>query len=342
MNNKLAVIIQEQGLAKSDVIKMVEAFGGPFEEAGEVLESYKTIVVTDETQLDVMQEARDKRLILKNARTTVENKRKELKSDIVKQGRAIDTIARYVKEEIEPAEAYLKLQEKFVELKQAKEAAELKAQRAAELLKYTDDISIYNLDAMTQEQFSGIVNKLEAEQKAKQEAEAAAERQRLADIEAEQKRQAAIEAENAKLRAEAEEREKAHQAEQARLAKEQAKKDAETQAIRDRIQKEADEKLAVERAIAEEERKKREALEAEQRAQAEAVAKAQAEREAAELKALLSPDKDKIIKFCDALDLIRAEKLPAVKSKQAQDLVTKIEQALFNLSNGIKAQAKEL
>lgn len=331
-NNKLQVILNEQGIDKSDVGKLVEAFGGPFEEAGQVLATYKEIEVTDVKDVAGMQKAREARLLLKKARTTVENKRKELKADIVKQGKAIDSVARFVKEEIEPAEEYLELQEKFAEIKHAEEQARIKAERVEKLMQYTDDISLYNLDAMTDEQFNSLLATLKAQHEAEEqrkldEAKAAEEARK-----AEEKRIADQAKENARLKKEAEAREA-----------EQAKKDAEAKAEQDRIKAEADAKI-------EAERKKTEALEQEKREREEADRKAQEEKERAEREAkeaeeakereaLLAPDKDKLIAFAD--QLIKIE-LPMVKSKQARDILAQIETAVTNLSNGIKNKAKEL
>ena len=80
--------------------ELIEAFGGPFEEAGVILKDYKNIIVENELDITTMHQARQARLQLRQARITVENKRKELKSDFLKKGQAIDSIARFVKEQI--------------------------------------------------------------------------------------------------------------------------------------------------------------------------------------------------------------------------------------------------
>lgn len=324
MNNKLQVIVDEQGLAETDVAKMVEAFGGPFEEAGLILANYKDIKITDVSQTDNMAKAREMRLALKKARTTVENNRKELKADIVKQGRAIDTIARYVKEEIEPAEEYLELQEKFIELKNAKEAEELKAQRIEKLMQYTSDISVYNLDVMTKEQFESLFttlkNSYEAEQKRVADEAKAQEEERKA----EEKRIAEQAKENARLKKEAEskeaEREAERKAEQAKLDKIQAEKNAEIKA----------------------EREKREAIEAENKEKQLQEKYAKEQFEAKEREALLAPDKQKLIVFAQGLDIVRSARLPAVKTNKAQELINYIDDELKRLSEYLIKEAKEL
>jgi len=331
MTDQLQVILDEQNVAQENAKQLIEAFGAPFTEAGEILSTYKDIAVTDESQKDLMAEAREKRLILKKIRTGVEAKRKELKENSLRTGKAIDGVARYIKENIEPAEEYLELQEKFAEIKEAERAAVVKAERIERLSKYTDDLSVYNLDIMQEETFDKLLADLKAAYdarvaKEKEEAEAV-EKARLAEVE----RQKAIEAENAKLKADAEEREKALEAER----KEAAAKQAEADAIRDK-------ELQAERDKVEAERKKREEIEAEQK---EALAKAEAERQAAEeaeRQSLLAPDKEKLLTFSDALEIIRREKLPAVKTKQAQDVVNLIDEMLIKMQGIITSKAKDL
>lgn len=329
--NQLQVLLNEQGLEQDKSQAIVEAFGGPFDEAGEVLANYRDLEVTDESQVDLMKQAREKRLILKKARTTVETSRKALKEDIVKQGRAIDSVARFVKETIQPAEEWLEQQEKFAEVKEAERAAVLKAERVEQLSKYNDNLSIYNLDTMTEETFHTLFSELKQAHEAKIAAERKIEEERLATEKAAAEEQERIRKENERLKAEAVERE-------ARLAEEretEAKKRAEERAEQDKI-------LAAERAKSEEERKKREALEIERKVAEEAEAKRKANAEDEERKALLAPDKEKLLAFSAALEVIRTQKLPAVKTKQAQDVVNQIDEMLAKMQTIITTKAKGL
>ncbi len=331
MTNELQVILDEQNVAQENAKQLIAAFGAPFTEAGEILSTYKKIQVTDESQKDLMAEAREKRLTLKKIRTGVEAKRKELKEDSLRVGKAIDGVARYIKENIEPAEQYLELQEKFAEIKEAEHAAIVKAERVEKLSKYTDDLSVYNLDIMQEETFDKLLSDLKAAYdariaKEKEEAEAA-EKARLAEVE----RQKAIEAENAKLKADAEKREKALEAER----KEAAAKQAEADAIRDK-------ELQAERDKVEAERAKREEVERKQREEDERVARERKAEEEAARSALLAPDKEKLLTFSNALDVIRKEKLPAVKTKQAQDVVNLIDEMLVKMQKIIQEKANTL
>lgn len=308
-NNKLQVILTEQGIAQTDVAKLIEAFGGPFEEAGSVLATYKDIVVTKEDDVAGMQKAREARLLLKKARTTVENSRKSLKADIVKQGRAIDSVARFVKEEIEPAENYLQLQEDFAKIAAEGRLLKLKNERIEKLMQYTNDISVYDLDHMSPEQFdavlAGVKAQFEAEKQRKLDAAKAAE----AAKKAEEKRIADQAKENERLKAETEKANKKAAAE--RVEREKLEKEK-----RDR--EEAD----------------RKAKQAEDAKKAEEAKKAAAE--------LAAPDKQKLISFAQGLSTVRTEKLPKVDSEKAQKIVSYVDNELQKLSNYINEQAKGL
>jgi len=331
MNSELQVILTEQNVAKENADALIKAFGAPFTEAGKILSTYKKIVVTDESQTDLMAEAREKRLTLKSIRTGVENKRKELKEDALRTGKAIDGVARYIKDNIEPAEAYLELQEKFAEIKKAELAAKVKQERTEKLLKYTDDISMYNIDGIEDSTFDFLLSKVKKEYDDNIAAEKA-EAERLAKEEADRvAEQEKVVAENARLRKEAEEKEVALAIERKKEADKQAKIDAEHQ-----------KELLAERAKADAERAKRDAIEVEQRKKEEAIAKKQADDDEAERKALLSPDKDKLLSFSKAIEMIRLEKLPAVKTKQAQDVVNLIDEMLVKMKDIIEKKANEL
>lgn len=320
-NNQLQVILDEQNLAKENAKQLLEAFGAPFDEAGEILANYQTIKVTQEDQFDVMAEAREKRLTLKNIRVSVEKKRKELKEDSLRTGRAIDSVAKFVKENIEPAESYLEQQEKFAEIKQAERAAALKAKRTEQLMQFTDDISLYNLDAMTVEQFDTLLADLKAQHEAKIAEAKRLEEERLAKEKADREEQERIRAENEKLKKEAEEREAAAAAERREA---QAKLEAEQKAAQAKI---------------DEERKKREAIEAEQRA---AVEKAETERQKAEeekRQSLLAPDKEKLLSLATSIDDLE---LPALTSKDAQAVLNQVEELLSKVTTYIRGNVKGL
>lgn len=315
--SELQVILKEQGVATENAKQLLEAFGAPFEEAGEILQDYQTIKVESEDDTDAMAEARTKRLALKKVRTTVENKRKELKSDIVKAGKAIDSVAKFVKEVITPAEEYLQLQEDFVKIKKQRELDERRATRLFELGGLVEDSSVYSIDDMDDEQYVELVERLTKEKSDREQAAKLAEELRIKEEEAERQRQAAIEEENAKLKAEAAKREA-----------EQDAANAKAQLEQDRLKAEA-EKAAQEK----------QALEAEIARRAEEERKAAEEAANAEKAKLAAPDKDKLLAYAQSLqDLPK----PALQSPEAIEILTTATQFLVQLTHKISDKARSL
>ncbi len=126
MGNQLEVIVKESGLEQSKAKFILENFQNYFEIADEWANKAKTIKVTDASQKADMEIARVGRLFLREKRIAVENSRKQLKEQALREGKAIDGIANVLKALIVPIEEYLEKQEKFVELK---EEAEREAKR---------------------------------------------------------------------------------------------------------------------------------------------------------------------------------------------------------------------
>lgn len=327
-DNKLAIILKEQNIEGNQAKELMDAFGLPLDEAGEVLAKYESIKVTDESQTDIMQLARENRLILKRTRTGVENKRKELKADIVKTGRAIDAVATFVKEIIEPAEAYLQLQEDFAEIKQAERAAQRKAERTAKLLQYTDDISMFNLDEMDDVAFYRTLDMLKGI-KEREIAEAKiAEEKRIADEKAKAEEEAKIRAENERLRAEAEAKER--------------EREAERQAEADRIaliNAENEARIA-------EERQKAQAAEAEAAKLKEAEALRLAQKAKEELEAAnhakaaeTAPDKAKLLQFAAILSNLP---YPTLTDDVATGIIEKAGDHINKVIDYIEERAEQL
>lgn len=327
-DNQLQVILSEQNVAKENAKALLEAFGAPFEEAGVILSSYETIVVTDESQKDLMAEAKQKRLTLKKIRTTVENKRKELKEDSLRTGKAIDSVAKFVKDAIVPAENYLELQEKFAEMQEAKRVAARREERLQKMQPYTDNPFIYDFFQMSEDDFNELLATLKLQHEMKLAEEKRTEEERLAKEKAEAEEKERIRAENAKLKEEAEKRE----AELEKERKAAEEREAKLQAERESEQRAAQKKL-------DEEREKREAIEAEQRAEREKLEAERKQQEEQQRQALLAPDKEKLLAL--AVKIEQTE-LPALASKDAQAVLNQVEELLGKVSTYIRGNVKGL
>lgn len=307
MSNGLNIVLKKFDTPADMASKLLQEFGTPFDEVNDVMSKFdmdkdgnfkpgeNSILVNDINQTEEMKQAREDRLALKRVRVKIEKKRVELKKESLRTTQIIDGAAKYLKEQIEPAEKYLELQEKFAEVKRAEELAKKRAERIEKIIGLGANPDSYNLDVMTDETFDSTVSGIIESNRLKAEAEKAElerlEKERV-EKEAEEKR---IREENARLRAEAE-------AKEIQLAKE---------------------------------RKQREAIELEAKKKDEAEARAKAEAEEAERQALLAPDKDKLTKFADELSMIRTSKLPAVSSNNAQRVVNMIDQSLKELESNI-------
>lgn len=338
-NSQLQVILKEQGIENNQAQALLDAFGAPFEEAGVILKDYKTIVVTKEDQFDLMADAREKRLALKKVRTGVENKRKELKENILKEGKAIDSVARFVKEIIEPAESYLEEQEKFAEIKAAERAAAKKAQRIEQIMQYTDNIDAYNLDSMDDTAFDALVATLKGIKDREAEEARLAEEKRIAEAKAAAEEQERVRKENERLKKEAEQREielAKERAEQEKAAA-QARAEAEAGQAKLRAEREAEAKEA--QAKLDAEREKREAIERERQEELAKQKAAEEAKEAAKREALLAPDKEKLLALAASLD---ATELPALASKDAQAVLNQVEELLGKVTKYIRGNVKGL
>ena len=155
------------------------------------------IVVTDETQTELMADAREARLFLKGERVKMQKVHKALKVDIIKKGNTIDGIANHLKSLFVPAEKHLLAQENFIEIREAERLDVLYQERSGLLHELGVVFSLFDLRGMTQEVFDKLVadtketnrlkqdeaDRIEAERVATETAQAAeTERLRLENI----------------------------------------------------------------------------------------------------------------------------------------------------------------
>jgi len=89
----------------------------------------KAIVVTDASQKDLMQKAKEMRLKLRSIRTESDKLRADLKADSLNTGRLIQSIYNEIEGLITPLEAHLQTQEDFVKIQEATRLKELQRVR---------------------------------------------------------------------------------------------------------------------------------------------------------------------------------------------------------------------
>jgi len=312
-NNKLILVAQESGLQEDKIQNLMSSFGDAYREARDLVKGAKEIVVEDENQTEEMDQARELRLELKHIRTKkVEEVRKKLKEQSLREGKAIDGMANIIKALIVPAEEYLLNQEKFAERMQAEKDNRVEAERNAKLTKYTEDADLQSLhpNNLSTESFDKLLETYKFAFETKKKAEEDAEKERLAKEKADSEERDRIKKENAKLKAEAEIQEK-------QLAKER---------------KEQQEKIDTEI-------EKREAIEEKVRIEKLAEdAKLKAEADLKQ-KALLAPDKEKLMKLAQTIALIQ---YPALASKQAQDICEDTMNKIVEIAKELEEKSKTL
>jgi hypothetical protein len=244
MGNQLEVIVKESGLEQSKAQYILDNFKDAFQIAADWEIKAKNIVVTSETQTAEMQMARAGRLFLKEKRIDIENARKRLKEQSLREGKAIDGIANVLKGLIVPIEEHLERQEKFAEFK---EKERLEQERIALEKKIEEErIAKEKADAEEREKMRIENERLKKEAESK-------EKERLA--------------EKAKNDAERMKQEEALAKAKRKIEAERAKADAEKRAIEEKAQKEkeaaeakAKKEREAERAKADAERAEKERL----------------------------------------------------------------------------------
>jgi len=325
----------------------------PYEGFRERVEKLKvtaeTLTVTDVNDKAGMVLARTTRLALKEVRVAVTHRHRDLKAHILVEGRRIDEGKNELLALIEPLEARLEEQEKFIEREEQRAQDEKRNARSAELAPFSNASIVVDLGTMPDAEYAALLQdikdahagRLARQQKEREEQEAKAR------AEAEERER--IRLENEQLRKEAAEREEFTRKEreeyirQAQAAK--ALADAEAKAIKDRA-------LERERIIAEEARKERGVIEARERgerlareqAEAElasrkaAEEKAAADRAKAERAAMMLPEKVKLEKFANDVRDLSIMLLVNSNSEHLKDVADGVER----FCAWVEKKAKEL
>ena len=227
----LQVIVKESGLEGTKAKELLDNFSDYFTLAAEWEQKAKVLVVTDGTQVAEMKMAREGRLFLREKRIAVENTRKKMKEQSLREGKAIDGIANVLKALIVPIEDYLDEQEHFLEYQQKaeEEARRLEAEKLLRekeekerLEKEAEERRIRAENEKLRQEALEIQAKADREREALEKARAKEQKKAEAALQAERD---ARERELAEERAIAKEKEKALKAKADREMKDQRRKD---------------------------------------------------------------------------------------------------------------------
>jgi hypothetical protein len=295
-------------------VKIRASFGDLMHQADVLVTKAREVAAMGEST-DQEKQARETRLALVKVRTSAEKTHKDMKQDILVQGRAIDGAKNIVIAATHPSEKDMKAIEDRAELRAQEERDRLHADRYAELNQFTTAYNTLSLGRLTAEEYAAMLDnsklaheaRIAREEREKAEREAAAkaeeeERQRIAAERVEAEKKAA--ADRAELEAKAKREEAARKEAEAVIAKQQAEAETARKAAAAALAKqqaEAEAKLAAERksAAAELEKAKAEAARL-AKIESDRLAAARADSEAkkqAEKKAAIAPDKVKIAEY---------------------------------------------
>ena len=217
-------------------------------QAAEWAEKAAAINVTSIDQTDDIAKAKQSRIAIKKIRMAASKRKGEMKEGALNYGRGLDAVFKHIESLTKPIEAKLQESEDFVKAHYAKVHADMVRSRSRTIEDLGGSPSHYNLSTLTDDEFDGIVgglklqvqaelDRLNAEQKKRDEEVAAALKEATrkaeeakAKAEADQKERERIAAENARLKADREKQ----------IARETAEREErERIAARDRKQREA-------------------------------------------------------------------------------------------------------
>lgn len=287
--------IEREKLDKPSVKAILEEFELSVS-LGEVSAQSRAIVVTDITQTDLMAQARELRLKLKDERIRIDKIREIVKKPYLLKTQAIDGIARILRRLFEAEEKHLLEQECFAQVQQQKINDHVQAEREAELEKYAYEGNTSGLYAYSDSQFELMVAGAKATYQQKLDDIARREREQKEQAEAAEK----LRIENERLRKEKEDADR-------------KVREAEAEAQRQRDAADAAEKARlaqIEEQKQEEARKERERLAIEE-AEKKRVADEQA-------KAAAAPDREKLLLLADHLCAVE---LPTMSTEEGKALL---------------------
>lgn len=289
-SDRLAVVPMSESrsidrMKRADVPAIVASF---LDQAGPLIEKAQALVVTDASQVDLIEEARALRLAIRDMRLAVKGKHKEVKAGLLEQTREVDKLLRVV-DRFDAAEAHLKEQEQFVARQEAEDRMRLQQEREDMLRPYIPDEAEFleataDIAKMPETAFYHLRDGYEAAHVARLKLEREDAAQAEAAAQAERDERARIAAENERLRNEAAEKEAALVKERAKVAKAAAAAEEAARKERLRLQAIADverqkQAAAHEAELAVQRKAAADAAAVERERQRKELAEAEAERE---------------------------------------------------------------
>lgn len=175
--NPLIVALQKSNLDEQKSLALKEKFNSYFEIVEEWKQKSSVLIITDVSQKAEIEMAKNAYKFIKQKRIDIEKTRKSLKEESLKEGKAIDEIAKLLTSLVAPLEEDLEQKAKFVEIHEAKIKAERTANRVERASIY-GEVSAALVADMTDEIFESFLlgKKVKFEEDAKAFAKAEEER----------------------------------------------------------------------------------------------------------------------------------------------------------------------
>ena len=161
-------VVKLEGLPEEIRLAIKKSFDVFYAQALEWNTKAKELKVTDSSQVREMSMARTARLALRDIRLQANNKRKEMKEDSNRYGKAVQECYNFIEELVSPTESYLEDQEKFAERELALQKRELANKRLEELTPFGFIQSTgVNLEEMDELMYGRLLSGLKSEHETK-------------------------------------------------------------------------------------------------------------------------------------------------------------------------------
>lgn len=158
--SKVEIAIAAMNVQEEQAIALRTFFEPLEQQANEWKEKAFALVVTDASQTDLMQDAKEARLLIRQIRLNIEKLHKSKKEASLREGQTLDMIKRTLVSFIEPMEEHLQLQEDFLEIQEKERIAKLRAERIEILRPYVLDDSFLNFafEDLDEDAFQNFLN----------------------------------------------------------------------------------------------------------------------------------------------------------------------------------------
>jgi colicin import membrane protein len=207
--NEIIKVIKESAIESQTGQFLQQNFQPFYEQVAVWQEKALAIKVTDISQTREMKLAREIRLAIADVRIAADKRRKTLKEDSIRYGKAIQGVYNVIEHETKKLERYLEEQERFAIIQEQNRITGLRALRTSEIFDYTEFIP-YGVDLgnMTEEQYQLLFVTVKKQKEYKLQLEQEAEQERINKEKAEKLRLQKLQIENAALKREQERKNK--------------------------------------------------------------------------------------------------------------------------------------